>query len=395
MRNFALLALFQVLTLSAGATNPEFTKIPQPANLVGESLAGCIPLTEAITYHNYRLGIHRLISESRPFLHGAKEWEKGTEANHNLASVFGIIVRPKDDMPVPFSPVEIHIKDWPAPAYSPHTKADVLAATIHCLLLSSHPSPDHPLDIQIKAENKKDESWTKPFQKKYITRPGEDQKPVIVTPVGNSIVKTDGFGIRYIINPTINPTQRTPKSLPLLLPVFGDSLSLGEIAGSLIPVWSGSEPKLDLLAKQNSFYYNLFTSGQTLSREFNPFLGNNNAVHLSVRKKEEYLDTRISCSCETSASLSMAIAALVISAKQLHQKPVKITISAYSEDNKLPEIFKRLPGWEETKTGSRNAFTAIFDYDPETRKLMKSSLPGNLRIKSNPEGAIYFDHLEK
>ncbi|MCX8237606.1 MAG: hypothetical protein OSB05_02205 [Akkermansiaceae bacterium] len=38
------------------------------------------------------------------------------------------------------------------------------------------------------------------FTRKYIRLPGKDKKPGTLTPVGNSFIKTDDFGIRYIIS---------------------------------------------------------------------------------------------------------------------------------------------------------------------------------------------------
>lgn len=38
------------------------------------------------------------------------------------------------------------------------------------------------------------------FTRKYIRLSGKDKKPGTLTPVGNSFIKTDGFGIRYIIS---------------------------------------------------------------------------------------------------------------------------------------------------------------------------------------------------
>ncbi len=74
----ALLILgFLVLQISQlSASNPEFTTVPQPANLVGDAIPGCIPLMSVVCFHNYGFGIPRIISEPHPFIGDAKEWQK-------------------------------------------------------------------------------------------------------------------------------------------------------------------------------------------------------------------------------------------------------------------------------------------------------------------------------
>lgn len=391
------ITLFLLLLFSPflRATNAGVTTVTQPVNLVGDSLAGCIPLTSAACYANYDYGIHRMISAPQPFLHEAKSWAKGTESNSNLASVFGIEVRPTDGTSIRNEPVEIHIKDWAIPAYSPHSKAEVLAATIHCLLQSSHATPDHPLDIKVITENKEDQSWAAPFTKKYVRSPGQDGLPVTPTPVGDSVVITDGFGVCYVISKKLNPKGLMPKIAPVILPFSFAESSDGMLLPGLIPFWPGNgssdskiEP-LQSLGLSRSHFYNLFSNGVNLSLEFNPlYLGNQ---YFSTRTNSEHkvVEFNLSVNEQALEDISATIAAAAITSRASHNKAVQVTIGTLSENEPLLKFFLDTPGWEKSMIGNRQAVTALFDYDPKKKSLRKGTLPGGVTIGLYASGRIF------
>ena len=388
---FLIFFLSQVLK----ATNPGMTTILQPANLVGDSISGCIPLTPAVCYANYNYGIHRMISASHPFLRGAKEWKRGTESNANLASVFGIQVKPTDGSNVPYEPVEIHIKDWDIPPYSPHTKAEVLTATIHCLLLSCHASADHPLKIRIIIENKDDRTWAESFEKKYIRLPGKDKKPVTPTPVGDSFIKTDGFGIQYVISRKLNPKHLTPKITPVILPLDYREFTQEGIPPGLVPFWPGTDfssfPKgpLQCLDLPRGHFYNLFSSGSQFSLELNPLLTGSRYFSIKSNPKEDIVEVRLTFGKQSLGDLTSGIAAAALSSKINHDKPMRITVNNYQENSKELKSLLETPGWKKTSVANRTAATSTFDYDPETQKFAKGTLPGGMVISSYPDGRIH------
>lgn len=381
--------LFLAALPFARASNPDFSIIHQPANLVSDSLSGCIPLTQSLIYNNYGYGIHSKISAPRPFFKGAIEWDKGIETNHNLASVFGILVRPIDGTNVPGTPVEIHIKDWPVPAYSPHTRADVLAATIHCLLQSCYASPDLPLDLRIVTENKKDDAWAKPYAKKYITRPGKDNKPITPTPVGESILKTDPFGTRHVIFPGKNPKHLTPEKKPLILPVTTGGFEQEARPFHLIPIWVGNSTEvIKNLSLPHSHFYNIFPGFQ-FSLELNPLLGHQKAISIGTSIKKDAVETWLNIANQSAIDLGSGIAAAAINARLHHNKPLKITVRSDAGSETMAKLLKT-PGWEPVEARYGKAATTVLEYDPERRTLSKGLLPDGLTIKSRPDGSIYF-----
>lgn len=392
------LLFFILLCPLLKATSLSMSTIPQPANLVGDSIPGCIPLTSAVCVANYTYGIHKMISAPHPFLRDAKEWKRGTESDSNLASVFGIRVRPTDETSVPYAPVEIHIKDWDIPAYSPHTKAEVLAATIHCLLLSSGPSPDHPLDLRIVTENDKDLAWAKPFEKIYITRPGNDQKPVKPTPVGNSFVKTDGYGIRYVICKKLNPKHLTPSIHPAILPISFEDDSM---FAAFIPVWPGKEysnPEyhaLHCLALPNGHLHSLFPNGLKRSPESNPLLTDKQSFSIKSHSTNDAVEVYMTTFNQPLESLTCGIAAAALTTRINHGKPMRITIESHFDNSKLIKALLETPGWEKSKIGDQIRATTLFDYDPKTKSLIKGTLPTGPIISASSDGQIYLKHKEQ
>ena len=372
------------------ATSESVTMIPQPANLVGDSVPGCIPLTSAVCFANYNYGIHKMISAPHPFIRGAKDWKRGTESNANLASVFGIRVKPTDDTSVPYAPVEIHLKDWEIPAYSPHTKEEVLAATIHCLLLSCRPGPGNPLDLRIIAENEKDLTWAKPFEKKYITRPGENNESITPTPVGNSFIKTDGFGIRYVISKKTNPKHLTPNINPAILPVtYGDRGDTEYILPALVPTWEGSDHALDYLSLPNGHFHNISTSGLKFTLESNAFLVGNQDFSLESQPADDVVEVNMMVFNQSLDDLSSGIAAAVMTTRINHDKPMKISVGSFATDSELIEALLETPGWVKSETGGLVEATATLDYDPKTKSLAKGTLPGGIIISTDPTGQIF------
>lgn len=372
----------------AHATNPEFTTVPQPANLVEDSVAGCIPLTAVACYHNYRFGTTGTISASRPFLGGAREWSKGSELNANLASVFGFQI--KGDPP--HGPAEIHIRDWKIPDYSPHHKAEVLAATIHCLILNTRPSADYPLDVQIVAENKNDLKWSNQFQKQYVVRPGKDNKPVTPTPVGNTFIKTDGFGTRYVISPRINPEHLTPHTPPVILPLAYPTTD-GKLF-PLVPHWptttqnGDTREPLKSLELPHGHFQNAFQSGRQFSQELNPLLQGQEELSLRVQPEGDRVELHLSIWKPALTNLSAFLASAAITSKANHDKSMKITIDGFPKDSDLIPALEKTAGWKKGTSRNGMTFTTVFDYDPKTGSLTKGTLPGNVVLSKRPDGQI-------
>lgn len=389
VKSLLLLGLLVLQATPTWATNPNLTSVPQPVNLVDGSLAGCIPLTSVVCYANYNFGLHHKISAPNPFLNGARKWQRGSETNANLASVFGFMV----NLDVPGSPVEINIKDWDVPPYSPHRKEEVLAATIHCLIQSSHASVDRPLEIQILTENKDDQIWAQPFAKKYIRLPGEDGKPVTPTPVGDTFIKTDGFGIQYVISPKLNPKHLTPKIKPAILPI---EFNHDGKPTSFIPYWpaSGTSNPLQLIEAPRGHFHDLFRS-QRFSYEGNPLLAGRQYCSIKSKVTDELIEVSMSFDNQSLRNVTSAIASAALTARINYMQPLKVTIESYREDAELVSTLLKTPGWEKATIGQRHAASATFDYDPQTKSFKKGTLPDGVTIASFPSGMLYLKPNDK
>ncbi|MGB0775127.1 MAG: hypothetical protein ACPGUY_04730 [Akkermansiaceae bacterium] len=216
---FLILAGLSLLTSAAhlSASNVSLGTIEQPINLVAHSDPSAIPLGSVIHEANYNYGIHQLITAPRPCRHGSMEWSGGTELNQNLANVFGILVEPTDGTNVPYAPVNIRIKAWKKPAYSPYSKEQVLQATLHCLLRSTGATPKHPLQIKIIAEDKADLAWAKQYEKNYINKPNSTKEPITPTKISGTTLTTDHRGITYVHFDGVKPLPADKKQQPLMI----------------------------------------------------------------------------------------------------------------------------------------------------------------------------------
>ena len=67
--------------------------------------------------------------------------------------------------------MNLRVKAWPAPAYSPYTREQVMAAAVHCLLRSTHATPKVPLQIEVITDNPADKTWADKFAGSYIRLP--------------------------------------------------------------------------------------------------------------------------------------------------------------------------------------------------------------------------------
>jgi len=140
------------------ATNVGTMTVEQPVNLAAKSDPARIPLGAVGVISNCDYGSLPVISEPCACPEGAMPWKGGVELNQNLASVFGISVEDADLGASEKPPVVIRLKSWQAPAYSPYSKKQVLAATLWCVLHTAGGTPKRPLEIQVIAEGEADKA---------------------------------------------------------------------------------------------------------------------------------------------------------------------------------------------------------------------------------------------
>ncbi len=255
----------------------------------------------------------------------------------------------------------------------------------------SNPTPTRPLDVRITTENKKDQKWAGPFAKKHIRLPDRYQKPVAPTPVGDSFIKTDGFGIQYVISPTLNPQHRTPKTVPVILPT-AYWLTDGKLP-PLVPSWpethssSFSKDPLQFLNQPSSHVHNLFGE-RRFSLELNPLLQGIQEPSLHVNSENDIVEVHLSVWKPSPDTLPSILAALAMTTKLNHDKPMRITINSAAEDSEILKILMATEGWEKVTLPKRSGISTTFDYDPKTTTLVQGTLPGGILISSRPDGRI-------
>ncbi|MFC4991296.1 hypothetical protein [Rubritalea tangerina] len=384
------LLLLTSLPTPGEASNASIGIIEQPINLVAQSDPSEIPLG-AITFEaNYNYGIHELISVPRPCRFGAMEWAQGLELNQNLASAFGILVEPVDSSSVPYEPVNIRIKPWPKPAYSPYTKEQVLIATLHCLMRSTHGTPDAPLVIQIIAEDPKDNEWAKKYARSYVHKvpPGSNQYAPYS--LAGSTLKTNQFGITSVHFPQVKAKPPANPNPPVMIAArLGGADSLDDTC-ALIPVWVGTTWKkpLDASGLPSGLHHDVFMPSTPMAIDSNVLANHHGYLNWSIHQSDE--GSSISCGVGDVAErdLAAAIYAAILNIQPSKQKP--LTVRLTHPNNTLEELptFATTKTWIKTQDRHSTGLECTFTLDPKTLQITTGSLPLIKKVEKSNEGPI-------
>ncbi len=355
------------------ATNPGISTIEQPVNLAARSHPGRIPLGRVGVYSNYGYGIQRVISDPRPCPDDAMSWDGGSELDQNLASVFGISVEAGDLGASPRQPVILRLNSWKPPAYSPYTKDQALAATLVCLLRSTHGTPENPLEIQVVAETEADRPFVGKYSGNYVNSPGKDNMPVPPVVVPDTIVETDARGISWVIFPAVKNLPANPPPLPTLIPLRRSGSDESAMTYFLLPVWGGDGQLAFSNWSHNITYTCYRSSGR---KEANSFLAEGGASSYQVTQTETGDKVSISYPAVPETGIAAEILALVLSAQPTEIRPLTVTINLEEYGLAGLPAFRSAAGWQENHINPHQiTLTCEFVWDPSTRKLLKGSVP--------------------
>lgn len=395
-----------LMTASSQATNVGLSTIEQPVNLGAESDPARIPLGAVATESNYHYGRGPVITAPRPALHGAMEWESGIELNQNLASVFGIRVNNHDS---PHSPVTIHLKDYTIPPYSPYSKEQVLAATIHCLLRSNGGRPSSPIKIEIVAESPADQEIAAKYAGDYINAPeNHDDPPVEPTPVPGTRLESDARGVTWVLFPDVKAKSAVSARPPVLIPFrLGGEFSPDNATWMLLPVWPGTEhtreESLAMLGRPYPLFYDCFNPGDGEGPETHALFAGNprGSVHrFSVTSTEDRIAAHLMYPGTDTKTLSALLLALVVSAQPAAERPLSISLE--TEMNTPPSWladFRSCAGWEASEKpviiggkemNRRIVLSCEFVWDPQTATLKQGAVP-QVKVVRTSDGALYVE----
>jgi type II secretion system protein G len=363
--------------------------IEQPVNLGAFADPASIPLGPVAMESNHNYDIHAIISSPRPCLFGALEWKEGTALDQNLANVFGIVVDPQDSTQVPSKPVNLLVKAWPAPAYSPYTREQVMAATLHCLLRSTHATPKVPLQIEVITDNPADKSWADKFAGSYVRQAEPGEPPVEPTPVPGSRVETDRFGFARVVFPDVTKTAASPARPPVLIPFRprGEDDTERPI-WFLMPVWAGDtyDKPLDILGLPYTLYYDRFKPSESASPQVNSLFEGSSSLRWGIQDSPEGTTAGLSFYFIDPENLAAFLHAVVLSVQPVAAKPLTITLTSL---NATPPAYFQdcldAGGWTLGERGDSPAVTGTFALSPGTNTLVKGSIPGVAVVREGKE----------
>lgn len=382
MRTFRLLpkVLLAVSLTSSTcfATNVGISIVEQPVNLGTRSDPARIPLGGVGVISNYDYGIHRMIGEARPCPDGAMRWEGGSELDQNLASVFGISVEAQDPTQITAFPVTLRVKSWKPPGNSPYTKDQVLAATLWCLLRSTHATPERPLEVRVIAEGSDDKALEEKHSGSYFTSPGKDGKSVPPVKVAGTLLEVDARGIAWVTFPETK--RKGPISPPapgmIILKAGGD----GDPGWHILPVWGNGMDESDFLRLNNRSATMCYSSWHSTGvRDANSFVEEGGANDYKVQSGDKSNSVSLSYPGVEPATLAADILALVISAQPTEAKPLTFSFAVEESGLVKYSAFRSAAGWKETRHDSlhshRIELECAFVWDASAQKLTKGSVP--------------------
>ncbi len=395
--SFAFLAAAILATVTGHATNVGLSTIEQPVNLGTEADPSRIPLGPVPTEANYHYGRGPVITAPRPVIHGSMRWENGVELNQNLAGVFGIEV---DNHDLPHSPATIRLHKQPKPAYSPHTREQVLAATIHCLLRSNSGSPKAPIILKITAADPADTALAEKYAGNYINSPdNHDGPPVESTSVPHSSLETDAYGVTWVVFPDTKPAKK-PSRPPVFIPFrFTGEGAPDNPTWQLLPVWTGTEhtreSSLEVIGRPLPLFYDCFQPGTGAVPEANALFsseprGSVAGVEMSF---SDGIYARLTYPQTDPETLSAIILSIVVSAAPTTEKPLTVTLQTHrAEPHPWFDVFAKCPGWEitEDKPNRGRSLRARFVWDPAQATLTEGAVP-SCEIVKTARGPLFIE----
>ena len=299
-------------------------------------------------------------------------WENGSELDQNLASVFGISVEPEDSTSVPGAPVTLRIKKWPAPAYSPYTKEQVLAATLRCLVNSANGTPEQPLDVRVIAEGVDDQPLEKKYSGPYVTRPGALGEAISPTVIPDTTSEWDARGIEWVVFPQVTRKPVVPSQPPSMIALRADGD--GDAGWFLLPVWGNGENE-DAPLALNASSAPLLYSAAYRSRagpEANSFVSEASDGRFEV-SGDSVTFSAVQVPADT---LAATILALVIAAQPTEVLPLRVSLHLDPQSVLRYSAFRSAAGWRETnRNPDQIVLECEFVWDAAARQLAKGSVP--------------------
>ncbi|MEO5712101.1 MAG: hypothetical protein ABIT37_01315 [Luteolibacter sp.] len=357
------------------------SSVRQPVNLGGRADPSRIPLGNVPVICNYSYGTLGVIDEPRPCPLDPMSWSGGSEFNQNLASVFGISIEEGDLGISPKDPVILHLKPWKAPAYSPYTKEQVVAATLWCVLNAAGGSAENPLEIRVIAEAPEDKSLESKFPSKYVTVPGKDGKPVPPLEISGTRIETDARGIPWVIFTGVKPAAlHADFPQPSMVPFKNWATESSENADfDFFPVWGNggkAENPLQLVFSSANVCYRVFHSHGR--EEANQLILDGYPGSCDASSNETGYDVFIGHPNIPQETLTAALRALVLTALPTAERPLRFRMVLEESRRSVFPAFINLPGWTELKdkpVGNYLTLECTFVWDSEKRTLLKGSFP--------------------
>jgi hypothetical protein len=382
-RTLPFLAAAVFATATGHATNVGLSTIEQPVNLGAEADPSRIPLGPVPTESNYHYGRGHVITAPRPVIHGLMRWENGVELNQNLASVFGIEL---DSHDLPHSPATIRLHKQPKPAYSPYSREQVLAATIHCLLRSNSGSPKAPIVLKITTDDPADAPLAERYAGNYINSPDNpDGPPVETPPVPDTTLETDGQGVTWVVFPKLPSSGKSPRP-PVFIPFrFSGEGAPDNPTWQLLPVWTGTghtrESSLEVIGLPHPLFYDCFQPGSGGPPEANAMFATEPRGNISgfgVNLATERIEAHLDYPHTDAETLSAIILSLVFSTAPTPETPLTVRLDTHSSDPQpWFEAFAKCPGWKVTRDepGRARSLEARFAWDAVQAKLTEGAVP--------------------
>lgn len=372
-----------------------FSIVHQPLHLGADSDPQRIPLGELPDVSNHGYGSYRSIVAARLSGPGNQADDSGRITEQNLASLFDIGLA--GDLHPTDAPVSIRIVDKAKPADSPHTKAQVVAAIIHCLMLDWNLTTERPLVVKIEGEGQADVD-VRSYAGSYVNDPSTGGTS---TKVPGSHLETDDQGIIWVVFDKPAEQREThgtprPEFVPFLAPsAEGYAINALDALGVdpyedgfclLLPTWPApgwTRHPCELISRPaNPEYgqYNSLLDGATRAAVLRAFEWKETESHMLATLTL----TKPASACpavehpDKAFALTTAAAcySLVLAARPEPVRPLRIELRIDPTDQPLLAQFAASKDWQTGKLNDQVTMACEFVWNSAARSLAKGSIPG-------------------
>jgi hypothetical protein len=285
-------------------------------------------------------------------------------------------------------PLTIQIPAGHHPACNPYTKAQVVAAVIHCLLSDWNMTPRRPLIIEIATADPADADLHR-FAGHYVNLPNSPDHGFIPTRVPGSRIETDSRGVQQVVfDQGLVPPAAGKEPSPGFAPCLFDLSEGSDAFWAILPTWpveGWQGNPCELTVQPFRFTYKCVPWGGPFGQcnSLLPGAPLHGAVLRGFAWREGIKSTQatlILAGTTNEESFVPTVAAtcyaLILGAQPSPRRPLRIELRVNPSAKHRLAAFAASRDWKTSESLGEFVLSCDFAWDPEKRTLVNGSVPG-------------------